>query len=249
MHIYTTLQIGDFHLDHCEDYFFTGSIGEHKLVCAVMDGCTMGRDSYFASTLVGKLLRKIVTHKGYRELYTTDERRLTVEDNLKEILRELFKELNIVKNQLVLGPHELLTTLILLLADKKEQAGVVVVVGDGVVCINGELTEFDQDNKPDYLGFHLDEPFDAWYDAQQQKIHFNTVEDIGIATDGILQFTRVSNAGEDEEADPVHLLMMDKSGTEKEDMLDLKLKKLEHSYGLRPGDDLAIVRFINPPVC
>ena len=57
MNIYTTLQIGELHTNHCEDYFITAEIGKNKLLCAVMDGCTMGTDSYFAATLTGKLLR------------------------------------------------------------------------------------------------------------------------------------------------------------------------------------------------
>jgi hypothetical protein len=34
-----------------------------------MDGCTMGTDSYFAATLVGKVLRKIATEKNYQSFY------------------------------------------------------------------------------------------------------------------------------------------------------------------------------------
>lgn len=63
MKIYTALQMGEYHLNHCEDYLFVGGIGNDKLLCAVMEGCTVATDSYFASTLVGKLLRKIAKEK------------------------------------------------------------------------------------------------------------------------------------------------------------------------------------------
>lgn len=64
MKTYSALQIGDYHLNNCEDYLFIGDIGNDKILCAVMDGCTMGTDSYFVSTLTGKLLRKIAKEKG-----------------------------------------------------------------------------------------------------------------------------------------------------------------------------------------
>ncbi|MGV2481621.1 UNVERIFIED_CONTAM: stage II sporulation protein E (SpoIIE), partial [Salmonella enterica subsp. enterica serovar Weltevreden] len=83
---------------------------------------------------------------------------------------DLFGELKQLKHQLMLEPEELLTTLIMLLYDQKSNRGIVLTIGDGMVSINGQLTEYDQENKPDYIGFHLSEDFDSWYDAQEQKI-------------------------------------------------------------------------------
>ena len=67
MKIYSVLQIGDYHVNYCEDHCLSASIGNDKLLCAVMDGCTMGRDSYLIATLVGKILRKIAKEQGYKE--------------------------------------------------------------------------------------------------------------------------------------------------------------------------------------
>ena len=77
----------------------------------------MGSDSYFVSTLTGKLSRKIVKEKGYKELYKL-ENHIDIDDYLKSIIKELFKELTLIKNQLMLEKKELLTTLIILLVDK-----------------------------------------------------------------------------------------------------------------------------------
>jgi hypothetical protein len=244
MTIYSTLQIGEYHLNHCEDYLFVGQIGDHKTLCAVMDGCTMGTDSYLASTLVGKLLRKIAKEKSYKELYGL-ESYADLDQYLLAILAALFKELNLAKNQLALEKNELLTTLLLLLVDKQQNTGIVLVIGDGVVCVNGQVTTFDQDNKPDYLGFHLNEDVDTWYANQQQKIIVNTISDISIATDGIETFTAIKKMDATESIDPIGLLLSDKTGTDNEDMLNLKLKRLEHVFGLKPTDDLAIIRLIN----
>lgn len=245
MNIYSALQIGDYHTKHCEDYLFIGNIGNDKILCAVMDGCTTATDSYFVSTLVGKLLRKIAIQKGYEELYNPGNISNDIDNSLKSIVSELFKELVITKNQLLLERNELLTTLIILLADKKANQGVVLVIGDGLVSVNGKITEFDQDNKPDYLGFHLTEDFDAWYNNQGQKIFFEGLKDISIATDGIFTFEPIKKVENTEPANALEFLVLDTSGTEKEEILDLKLKYLEHHYGLKPTDDLAIIRLIN----
>ena len=244
MKIYSTIQIGDYHINHCEDYLFTGNIGDDKVLCAVMDGCTMATDSYFASTLVGKLLRKITIEKGYSELYNLATISNDIDNYLKSILRELFKELIIIKNQLLLERNELLTTLIILLIDKKTNRGIVLVVGDGLVNINGQMTEFDQDNKPDYLGFHLAEDFDTWYDNQKQKIFFDQIEDISIATDGIFMFEKVKKVENTDSINALEYLILDKTELDLEEMLNFKLKKLEHNFGLKPTDDLAIIRLL-----
>ncbi len=243
MKIYSALQIGDYHINHCEDYLFIGDIGTNKTLCAVMDGCTMATDSYFVSTLVGKLLRKITKEKGYKELYNL-EVHSDLDSYLKSIVQDLFKELNVTKNQLMLDQKELLTTLIILLVDKKENQGIVLVVGDGLVCINGKVTEFDQDNKPDYLGFHLTENFDTWYVNQQQKIIFEGVEDISIATDGIFMFKPVKTVETTETINPLDFLLSDKTNIDNADMLEIKLKNLEYQFGLKPTDDFAMVRLI-----
>jgi hypothetical protein len=244
MKIYSALQIGEYHQNHCEDYLFIGNIGEDKILCAVMDGCTMATDSYFISTLVGKLLRKISQGKSYGELYQPSSSQINIDSYLKSIVKELFSELNITKNQLLLEKKELLTTLILLLVDKKKNQGIVLVIGDGLVSINGTLTEFDHDNTPDYLGFHLQEDFESWYNSQKQKIIFENIQDVSIATDGIFSFTPVTKKDSAETIDPIDFLITDKTNMENEDVMSFKLKKLQYEFGLKPTDDLALVRIV-----
>lgn len=244
MKIYSVQQIGEYHINHCEDYLVIEEIGSNRLLCAVMDGCTMGIDSYFASTLVGKILRKIAKTKGYMELYGFDNIAVDIETMLKSIMKELFSELNITRQQLLLDTKELLTTLIILLVDKKSNIGSVMVIGDGLISINGQVTEFDQDNKPDYIGFHLSENFETWYANQTQKVTFNSISDISIATDGIAMFEKLNDIHVEETIDPIDFLIHDKSGTNNEDMLELKLKRLQHVFGFKPTDDLALIRLI-----
>ncbi|GEN77564.1 protein phosphatase 2C domain-containing protein [Chryseobacterium hagamense] len=243
MNIYSALQIGDYHLNHCEDFLITKSIGSHKILCAVMDGCSTAMESQFASALTGKILRKIALGKNYEEMYRTDNRN-TIEEELKDILKQLFTEILKVKNILLLDEKELLTTLILLLYDQKENQGIVLCIGDGLVCINGKITEFENGNKPDYFTYHLKEDFEDWYQNQTQIIIFDDLQDISIATDGISTFFKVKKADTEESIDPMNYICIDHEYHDSGEMLFRKLKKLEHRYGMKPTDDLAVIRII-----
>ncbi|NIF07524.1 protein phosphatase 2C domain-containing protein [Chryseobacterium sp. Tr-659] len=243
MNIYSTLQIGDYHTHHCEDDLLIKKINSDKMVCAVMDGCSTAMDSHFASTLVGKILRKIIIEKGYKALYEKDLQR-NLDEELKTIIKDLFDELLFVKNHLMLDEKELLTTLIILIYDSKIDKGIILTIGDGVICINGNLTEFDRDNKPDYIAYHLHKNFDDWY-ATQQKVFFDCLNDISIATDGILSFLKVKKTfASDEIINCAEFLMINQQNKETEEMLNRKIKQLEHQYGVKASDDLAMIRII-----
>ena len=56
MRIYKTINIGEFHTNHCEDYLIEEQIATNEKLIAVLDGCTMGTESVFASILYGKIL-------------------------------------------------------------------------------------------------------------------------------------------------------------------------------------------------
>lgn len=243
MKLYSTLQIGDYHTLHCEDDLIIKKISTDKMVCAVMDGCSTAMDSHFASTLIGKLLRKIIIECGYKELYEKDIQR-SLDEQLKDIIRSLFEEMIFLKKHLMLDEKELLSTLIIMLYDHSEDKGIVLAIGDGIVCINGKITEFDRDNKPDYLAYHLHKNFEDWYGSQHQKIYFDHLDDVSIATDGILTFSKVKKAVSDETIHCMEYLMIDPTDDDTEEMLNKKIKKLEHHYGMKPTDDLAFIRLI-----
>lgn len=244
MKIYSAIQIGDYHQNHCEDHLFASDYGKNTILCAVMDGCTTAIESQFASVLVGKILKKICNEKGYKDFIEQNTLTSNVEENLKSILKDLLIELKTIKNLLLLDTKELLTTLIILLVDKTNQEGIVLAIGDGVVVINGQKTEFEQENTPDYLGYHLNEDFDTFYNSQKQKIKFNQLVDVSIATDGILTFEKVLSQKSKEEIDILQYLTQDDTNHGKSEMLYLKLKHLENEYGLKPTDDFSLIRII-----
>lgn len=243
MKIYSALQIGDYHQNNCEDHLYIGEYGKDKILCAVMDGCTTALESHFASTLVGKILKKICIEKGYIEFIEQNETQTNIEENLKSILRDLLNELKILKNQLMLDPQELLTTLIIMLFNKNNEQGIILAIGDGLVNINGEIIEFEHDNKPDYLGFHLSEDFEIFYNSQKQKIEFNKIEDVSISTDGIFTFEKLVSR-KSAETNVIEFLTTEKTNCDKNEMLNLKLKILENEFGLKPTDDFSMVRIM-----
>lgn len=248
MKIYSSIQIGDYHQNNCEDHLFVGQYGKNKILCAVMDGCTTALESQFASLLVGKILKKICLEKGYIEFIENEIKSITPEENLKHVLKVLLNEIRIIKNQLMIDEKELLTTLIILLFDKEQEKGIVLAIGDGFVNINGKITEFEQDNKPDYIGFHLLENFEDFYNSQKQKIEFDFLHDISISTDGIFSFEKLLPNKSTKEIDVIQFLTIDKINFEKDDMIAFKLKKLENEFGLKPTDDFSLIRIIQETI-
>jgi len=64
---YELSKIGEFHINHKEDSSAITEIGDNKILMAVMDGCSMGNEIHFSSTLIAKILRKVGKEISYRE--------------------------------------------------------------------------------------------------------------------------------------------------------------------------------------
>lgn len=242
IHQYT--QMGTFHENHCEDYTIFADLDDSRVLMAVMDGCTMGTESYFASALVGKILKKI----AYEEFHKSYHRSVSphLEDLLKTVFHKLFTSLKGYSSDLNLDRNELLTTLVLGIVDLNTQVAFVQVIGDGLVFCDGQASIFDQDNTPDYLGYHLRENFTSWYINQDQKLYFENVKDLSLSTDGI--FTFYPYQGEEPEAIAesyiLDFLLKDQSELTNERMFTKKLLQLERTYNVKPTDDLGIVRMV-----
>ena len=244
MNIYTALQRGEYHENQCEDSLYFGKYGKDNLLCAVMDGCTTAMESHFASTLVSKIIKKICTEKGYKEFVELNTTKQSSDVALKTILFDLMKELKNIKNQLLLDSKELLTTLILLLIDENTEEGIVLAIGDGFVAINGDFKIFEQDNKPDYVGFHITEDFELFYNSQNQLLKFTSITDVSIATDGLFSFEQFTKNKTNEDKNLIEYLTTNKEHIENSEMLHLKLKYIENQLGKKPTDDFAMIRII-----
>lgn len=239
MKIYTHLQIGEYHTNHCEDFFITAQLTNHQWLFAVMDGCTMGTDSYLPATITGKLLRKISKDLFYRSFL---EKNTSINISLKEIMERLCAELKFINNYLLLNRDECLNTLLLAILDTRTNHLEGLAIGDGMMCIDQEMIVWEQDNKPDYLGYHLNEPFENWWAAQSQFISRSNVRDFSITTDGIFTFAPFTNIQFTETIDALDYLLADFSLADAENMLHQKMLRIRDQYGLKPTDDLAVIR-------
>lgn len=236
--------IGEFHINHNEDSSAITEIGEDKILIAVMDGCSMGKESHFASTLIAKLLRKIGKEISYKEF--AERTKKEPEEYLQEILNQLFQELRQIKNQLHLEVEEILSTLILGILDKTKKEIELITIGDGLICYNGEIIEYEQDDKPDYLGYHLGEEFNNWFQDQSQKFSLKNIDNLSISTDGIFTFKNFDGKEYNEisEEEIIEYLLIDEKWANQGNMLNKKVSEIEDKYGLKPSDDLTIIRII-----
>lgn len=244
MNLSAAIQKGTAHAAYCEDFLMSESLGEKSLLLAVLDGCSMGEDSHFASALYGKLLRKIAQEMSLESLRSPvswqEEQPETV---AREVLRRLFAEVKVARQQLALNWEELLTTVILWVHHFGAARSFVIVIGDGYVCCDGQVHELDQNNKPDYLAYHFDLPFDDWWAGQTQRFTFEQPQDLSIATDGVATFHPWPQPEDDASLpDPLAYLLVDAEFAEADNMLDRKLMYLRKAHQFHAIDDVAIIR-------
>ncbi len=202
----------------------------------------MGTDSHFASALIAKVLRRIAKQTNLRSF--AERTQHTTRDLLKHTLRTLFKDLVRLNADLDLNADELLSTLLLAIVDTQERNAEIVAIGDGVIACDEEIVEFNHDNKPDYLGYHLHEDFDDYWNVLNQRISAQNFQDLALATDGVLAFRPFSPDSyrpvtEDE---LLTFLLIDREEGTEETAYRRKVIYIRNTFGLEPTDDLTVVR-------
>lgn len=244
MQLYTHSQIGTFHNNHNEDFFVTTELTDEHILVAVSDGCSMGTESHFASTLIGKLLRKIsksLYYQSFIQPTTYNNKQLLI-----NTLKQLFQQLTFIKNELSLETNELLSTLILCIINTENRSAEVITIGDGLVVCNGQLFEYEQENRPDYLAYHLHKNFEAWFSTQKQLLSLQNIQDISFSSDGIFTFrhfdTQIYPSISEQEI--INQLLISQQNLQFETMLKKQVILLENDFGLKPSDDLTVVRVI-----
>ncbi|WP_025743682.1 protein phosphatase 2C domain-containing protein [Aquimarina pacifica] len=244
MKIYKTLNIGEFHTNHCEDFLIEEQIATNEKLIAVLDGCTMGTESVFASILFGKILRNIAKKKFYEEFVINTSYEL--KDKLKEVVKALIDEIKLIKNQLGLETNELLSTLIIGIVDTQKNKAEFLTIGDGLICKDGELIEYEQNDKPDYLGYHLNDNFEDWFENQDQKLSISAFKDLSICTDGIFTFKNLEDQSKQKsESEIIEYLLIDAHWEEFDTFLDRKINEIRDQWNHVVTDDLAIIRIKN----
>ncbi|MGB0932168.1 MAG: protein phosphatase 2C domain-containing protein [Chitinophagales bacterium] len=238
MQTYTILQRGHQHKHFCEDFLLQTSIGEEWQIAVVADGCSGGKDSHFASTLSCKLMRKVAEKEEF----------VQKDFNAKSLgislLLQFMKELKQTQLQLDLSTEELLSTLLLMVYNKRQAW--VSVLGDGVVAIDERIHIIDQNNTPDYPAYHVKEEGEILKKyLTKNSFKVQNPKELVIATDGILSF--VSNQGASRpDSDWINdYLLCDRQFAQHSTMLNRKCNILRTKYRLVNMDDLAIVRYCN----
>lgn len=240
--VLTYTQIGTHHTDHNEDAFVSEEITDRHQLLAVMDGCSMGEDSHFAAGLIRKVLRRIARQTNLRTF--AERTNPTVVELLKETLNTLFGDLRRLKADLDLSDTELLSTLMLAIVNTKDCTAEIVVIGDGVIACDEEIVEFNQENKPDYLGYHLMEDFEDYWNSLTQRVSASNFLDLAMASDGVFTFKAFNHDSyrpvtEDE---LVSFLLLDREEGPTENAYRRKLMYISNTFGLKASDDLTVVR-------
>ncbi len=207
-----------------------------------MDGCSAGTDAHFASALIAKVLRRIAKQTNLRSF--AERTQHTTRDLLKHTLNTLFKDLARLNADLDLKTDELLSTLLLAIVDTQDRNAEIVAIGDGVIACDEEIVVFDLGNKPDYLGYHLHEDFESYWNVLTQRISAQNFQDLSLATDGVLAFRAFSPDSyrpvtEDE---LLSYLLLDREDGTSETAYRRKVIYIRNTFGLEPTDDLTVVR-------
>lgn len=208
------------------------------------DGCSAGTESHFAATLVTKILRRTARQTGLRlfaERATPGPLAL-----LRATTATVFSDLARYRTDLSLEPLELLTTLVLAVVDLPAQTAEIIVVGDGVVACNEEIVVFEQDNKPDYMGYHLAEDFDDYWSRLTQRVSAENVHDLALATDGVFSLRPFSYDSYPPvtEQELLQFLLTERSGEINDTYYRRRLLYVRDHYGLAATDDLSVVRLM-----
>lgn len=244
MKIHSVIRKGSEHRVFCEDFLWTEE-NERVICSAILDGCSTGKDSHFASSLYGKALRS-----QFSTLSFIDNKNL--DQMAKFVLYNGLCQVNTVRAQLRLGIGELLATIIFSIFDKETKELFVIVIGDGVFTVNGEVFSIDQDNMPDYISYHIEtlvnkDNFDSWFENFENKFTFKDVKDFSICSDGILSF-KVNKETPHGEKEPVEFLTKDSFLINNPSMLARKCNILESKHEMVHTDDLSIIRIYDDSI-
>lgn len=246
MKIYQLNKTGKLHETHTEDYVMVEKVSTNWIIAAVFDGCSSGKESFFASALYGKILRKSCKMLPLlRKIRLEFDFEKTDASFIgKFLLNQLFDDLKKAHRLLGTEMREILSTIILLVYNQSSKSAWVNISGDGFIIHNKEIEEIDQHNIPDYMAYHLDIEFDQWINAFSKSFSFENQSDISISTDGISKFYSITEKRQ-RSIDPVHFLLIDDTWKDSDDMLESKFNVLKDEHGLFPYDDLGMIRIIS----
>jgi hypothetical protein len=235
IYISTVSRRGSSHVDWNEDNFCYHQTG-NAIVGGVFDGCSSGKDSYFASKLFANMFIKTIEKCKEEEL---------ISNNFENLVYVYFKNLFKAIESIGLGIEETLSTSVLFIYELNSNNLFVKFFGDGVAYANNQSLEVfnnDENNQPDYIGYSLSEVlkknnFSKYWNMK--KSFTLKTNDFSISTDGIFSF---QNSGEQEPLFSCEsFLVQDDFLYKNPAFLKRKLNILKNK-GYDHYDDLTIIR-------
>ncbi len=228
---------GTSHTDWNEDNFYCKQC-QGFIIGGVFDGCSSGKDSYFASKLFSNIFKKTI------ENYKDGEIQI---QKFQSIVSVFFKNLSKAINTIGLSTDETLSTAILFIYEIEERKLFVKFFGDGVAYANDhDLTTCnnDEENKPDYIGYSLKEiittnSFNKYW--EEKKSFESITKDFSISTDGIFSFKKMNESEPNFECETY--LVQDNFLYKNPASLKRKLNIIKNK-GYEHYDDVTIIRVL-----
>ena len=103
-------------------------------------------------------------------------------------MKSLFQRMRGISETGRLNKYDLLTTILIAIVDTDTKNYVSLCIGDGLLIVDGRRTEYDQDNQPDYLGYHLHDDFATYYASLVNTSHGRFEQTLALSTDGVFTF-------------------------------------------------------------
>lgn len=232
------------HPNWCEDNYWVVE-EEDLIVGAVLDGCSTGINSHFASQFVKYVLEYSWTlGNPYNHPYIM----------CCTMARRVIGKMSIVSRQLSLTDMNFLSTIVFFTYNKRTKELYVMFFGDGVVYVNGEEFIHDEQNAPQYPAYHMNdtpEQIDG-YLSTRKTMEFSGVEDFSICTDGVHSLYNVRD-GKIPQSVAIDYLVKDRWAVSQKTGLARKFNILtnrnpatrltDETYCWDLKDDLTIIRY------
>lgn len=241
MRVKKYVRIGKHHTNNCEDSVGSYKIGDNRELIVVCDGCSMGDKSHYVSELIQKTLREISKEEDYREYVSDDS--ISINELLRLVCNSLFNRVKKIYQLTGSHKYDYLSTVLILIADYKSLEYAYMVSGDGVVWIDDQLEIFDQDNQPNYIGYHLNVEFEEWFSDEVVTKGGDFLKSVAISTDGILTFSNENDEFvSDEKINKLMKRLMSYSKIENEKELQNIVDEIASLENISTTDDIAICK-------
>lgn len=234
------------HPNWCEDNYWVKET-DKIIIGAVLDGCSTGINSHWASLSIKYLLEKA----------SKDEIKYGHPNDLcTRIIVDIWLNLISLQKLMDISEMNILSTIVFFHYNKEKNELFVKFFGDGVIYVNGNEIINDENNTPDYLAYYCNDckysvDIFEWINNRRSEFYEN-VTDFSICSDGIHSLVNLKNPHIKKEV-AINFLIIDEQWKRLENGLNKKfniltnrdedLKRSNELYWWDIKDDLTIIKF------